>query len=125
MSFAPLWELYEKFGQQLVVRLQQDVVEMAESAQALSPEQLHRFLAIINCYVNLVRSMAKGAPQALTIPGKSLAAFLRPLTQLVCCLDQRDLVSHFQRHGSARHARKNLHTGRATMLDSSSAGLRA
>ena len=72
MSFASLWKLHEKFGRQLVERLRQDLEGMADSAGKQNKEQqLQRFLAVINCYVNLIRSMARGVPEALAIPGNS------------------------------------------------------
>ncbi|KAK9839154.1 hypothetical protein WJX74_010625 [Apatococcus lobatus] len=77
MGFAPLWKLHERFGQQLVERLQQDLERMADLlATPDQGQQLHRFLAIVNCYVNLIRSMARGAPEALTT-ADFLAAMLK------------------------------------------------
>ncbi len=64
-----MWKLHEKFGQQLMERLQQDLAELPASAAGSGAEQLHRFLALLNCYVNLARSIARGAPEALTLPG--------------------------------------------------------
>lgn len=87
MSFAPLWKLHEQFGRQLLERLQQDLEGMAESAAKPSREQqLQRFLAIINCYVNLIRSMARGAPEVLGTPGSACVSHL-PASILPCvCL---------------------------------------